>query len=376
VRTSNQPAGVVRDDDGVGQQPARGDRADQGRLGHQTPAPGTEAEIVEVGTPPGLVGEGSALMGEQRGDDRLGHGVLDHVGHRRGVDHVLGVAGAQQLEDAQPALGRPGGEPGEAVVADVRGGLVAPGMARPGVVDRHPAGGRQPGLEDGVRLGVEAVLVRGQEGDDLALGDADAQRSQLDEQALGGDLPLDVLHQDVAHDPGAEVAGHLRRQRGDDLPPVRRQPPLPPVADDPRREHQILDRGGLVALAPRARGHRGGEDALLRDRGRAPAAAPRPASPARLGPPGRLGRPVHAAGCQPRPLRQVLQPGVLLTEAPVLLLQRRHAPQELDDQPLQLVGRQGVQGGKGWRRHVPSGSRRRSQRKPPKHRAAPAARPF
>ena len=226
-----------------------------------------------MGTPPGLVGEGSALMGEQRGDDRLGHGVLDHVGHRRGVDHVLGVAGAQQLEDAQPALGRPGGEPGEAVVADVRGGLVVPGMARPGVVDRHPAGGRQPGLEDGVRLGVEAVLVRGQEGDDLALGDADAQRSQLDEQALGGDLPLDVLHQDVAHDPGAEVAGHLRRQRGDDLPPVRRQPPLPPVADDPRREHQVLDRGGLVALAPRARGHRGGEDALLRDRGRAPAAA-------------------------------------------------------------------------------------------------------
>src|SRR3712207_7058536 len=38
------------------------------------------------------------------------------------------------------------------------------------------ARGCQPGLEDGVRLGVEAVFVRGQEGDDLPLGDTDAQR--------------------------------------------------------------------------------------------------------------------------------------------------------------------------------------------------------
>src|SRR3954447_4559183 len=82
---------------------------------------------------------------------------------------------------------------------------------------------------------------------------ADAQRPELGQQALGGDLALDVLHQGEAHDPGAEVAGHLRRQRRDDLAPVRRQPALPPVADDPRREDEVLDRVGLVALAPRAR---------------------------------------------------------------------------------------------------------------------------
>jgi hypothetical protein len=97
---------------------------------------------------------------------------------------------------------------------------------------------------------MEGVLVRGEQGDDLAFGDADAQSRQLDPQALGGDLPLDVLHQDVAHHARAEVARHLRRQRSDDLVPVRRQPALPPVADDLRGEHQVLDGVALVALAP------------------------------------------------------------------------------------------------------------------------------
>jgi hypothetical protein len=79
------------------------------------------------------------------------------------------------------------------------GVLVAPGMPRTSIVDRHPARGRQPSLQDGVLLGMEGVLVRGEQGDDLAFGDADAQAGQLDPPALDRDLPLDVLHQDVAH---------------------------------------------------------------------------------------------------------------------------------------------------------------------------------
>ena len=132
----------------------------------------------------------------------------------------------------------------------MRGVLVAPGVPRARVVDRHPARGRQPGLQDGILLGVESVLVRGEQGDDLALGDVDAQAGQLDPQALDRDLPLDVLHQDVAHHTRAEVARYLRRQRGDDLAPVRRQPALPSVTKDLRREHQVLDGATLVALAP------------------------------------------------------------------------------------------------------------------------------
>src|SRR3954447_15626813 len=123
--------------------------------------------------------------------------------------------------------------------------------------------------------------------------------------------------------------------------------------------HQVLDGVGLVALAPRARRRRHREDALLGGRRRAPAAAAGPA------PPARPGRPVHAARRQPRSLRQLLEAGVLLPQPPVLLLQGRHARQQLDDQPLQPVGRQGIQVGQGWRGHAPSGSRRHSERKPP-----------
>jgi len=40
----------------------------------------------------------------------------------------------------------------------------------------------------------------------------EAQAVQLGEQALHRHLPLDVLHQDIAHDPGTKVAAHLGRQ--------------------------------------------------------------------------------------------------------------------------------------------------------------------
>jgi hypothetical protein len=41
-------AGIVRDDDGLGQQPARDDCADQGGFGRQPPAVGAEAERFQV----------------------------------------------------------------------------------------------------------------------------------------------------------------------------------------------------------------------------------------------------------------------------------------------------------------------------------------
>jgi hypothetical protein len=174
---------------------------------------GAEAQARQVRAPGRLIGKGPALVAEQGGDDRLSHAVLEHGGGRGGIQHVLGMAGAEKGEDVQPALRRPRGEPGEAVVAHMGGVLVAPGMTGRRVVDRHPARGRQPSLQEGVLLGVEDVLARGEQGEDLALGDTNAQGGQLSPQALGRDLPLDMLHQDVAHHARAEVAGHPRRQR-------------------------------------------------------------------------------------------------------------------------------------------------------------------
>jgi hypothetical protein len=58
-----EPAGVVGDDHGVGQQPARDDRADHGGLGRQPPAPGAEAERLQVRAPGRPVGEAVALVG-------------------------------------------------------------------------------------------------------------------------------------------------------------------------------------------------------------------------------------------------------------------------------------------------------------------------
>src|SRR4051794_22552646 len=142
------------------------------------------------------------------------------------------------------------------------------------------------------------------------------------------------------------MAPHLCRQWGDDRPPVRGHPPLPPVADDQGREQQVLDRVGLVALASGACRYRHPERALLRDRGRAPAAAPLAPSPPRLGRPVRPARLLHPAGRQLGPLRQALQAGVLLTELPVLLLQRRRTREQLCDQLLQLIERSSVQVGK------------------------------
>ncbi len=65
---------------------------------------GAEAKARQVCTPRGLVSKALALVGEQGGDARLGHTVLEHVGHRGGIQHVIGMAGAQQVEKVQPAL--------------------------------------------------------------------------------------------------------------------------------------------------------------------------------------------------------------------------------------------------------------------------------
>src|SRR4051812_13126719 len=164
-------AGVIRHDDGVGEQAAGDNRPDHGGLGDPPATAGTQAETVQMGLPGIFVGKAPALVAEQAGDHSLGNLVLDQVGRGAGVDDVVGMAGAQQVQEVQPALRRTGGEPGEAVIADVRGVFVMSGMAGAGVIDRHPPGRRQSRLQKGVLLGVESILVGRQDGDELALRD-------------------------------------------------------------------------------------------------------------------------------------------------------------------------------------------------------------
>ena len=58
---------------------------------------------------------------------------------------------------------------------------------------------------------MEGCVVLVQQGDDLTLGDADAEAEQLGQQAFGRDLALDVLHQHEAHHARADAEGRAKR---------------------------------------------------------------------------------------------------------------------------------------------------------------------
>ncbi len=55
-------AGVIGDDDGVGEQAAGDDRTDEGRFGDPPAMTGAEAEAVQVGLPGSIVGKALALV--------------------------------------------------------------------------------------------------------------------------------------------------------------------------------------------------------------------------------------------------------------------------------------------------------------------------
>ena len=93
---------------------------------------------------PGLpVGEAALGMRGQPVDDGAGQILPAHVGYRRLVDHVVGVAGAQAVEEVGARLRQAGAEGGEPAVADLCGDTVAPGMEGAGVVDADPGRARK-----------------------------------------------------------------------------------------------------------------------------------------------------------------------------------------------------------------------------------------
>ena len=91
-----------------------------------------------MGLPGRPIGEMLGLMLGQLADDRAGERAAAHVGECLGIDHVIAVASAQQVQKIEPALRAGRAEPSEAVIADVRAGAVLRLVAGAGVVDRDP----------------------------------------------------------------------------------------------------------------------------------------------------------------------------------------------------------------------------------------------
>ena len=88
------------------------------------------AQTLQMRLPGAVVGEATLRRGGQTADHRAGERTTAHVSQRRVVYDVVGVPGAQQVKEIEPALARAGAEPGEAVVADLRAEAVAAGVPR------------------------------------------------------------------------------------------------------------------------------------------------------------------------------------------------------------------------------------------------------
>ena len=91
---------VVAQDHPLAKELVRPDAAPQGGLGGDAHRVGChvqlgEAELFEVRQPSFLIGKGRLRLRRQLGDQRRRQRVLAHVGIRRVVEHVIGVAGAE-----------------------------------------------------------------------------------------------------------------------------------------------------------------------------------------------------------------------------------------------------------------------------------------
>lgn len=109
---------------------------------------------------------------------QLGHpgaeSAVAHIGERFGVDHIIGVAGAQQIEEVVPALRTGRSEPGEMVVADMGAKAVLCLVACAGIVDPQPGRTAQARAQYVAALVEKSVLPGGQQPHHLPLRDRDA----------------------------------------------------------------------------------------------------------------------------------------------------------------------------------------------------------
>ena len=127
------------------------------------------AELLKMAHPGFVIGKLALLMRGQLLDERSGQGMITHVVQGRVVDHVVGVAGTQQVQEVQATLATRRAEPCEFVVADLRADAVGATMARTGVVHRYPVGRFQTSTQHLPGLHQEIVLPVDEQAHDLPL---------------------------------------------------------------------------------------------------------------------------------------------------------------------------------------------------------------
>ena len=101
--------GVIAQHHGVAQEFVRLNAAPQCALGGDLHRIGRdvqrgEAEPVEMRQPCLLISEACLRFGHQAGDQRRRQSMLSHIAVGCVVEHVIGMAGAQQIEEVQPAF--------------------------------------------------------------------------------------------------------------------------------------------------------------------------------------------------------------------------------------------------------------------------------
>ena len=166
--------GVVAQNHGIAQKFVRLNAAPQRRFGGD---PGrvrrdlqrVEAQPVEMCLPGGLVAEPCLRFSLQTGDRGRWQALVSHVVVSGVVEHVVSVAGAEQIEEVQPALRGPRAEPGEPLIADLRAKPVLPGMPRAGVVNCDPGRCFQPRAQNLVGFGDQPLMVFIQQANQLPL---------------------------------------------------------------------------------------------------------------------------------------------------------------------------------------------------------------
>ena len=203
---------------------------------------------------PGLATDKATFgMLDQASDHMGGQRTLAHIRQRLGVDEVVVVAGAQQLEEVETALGAGRAEPGEVGVANLGAEAVGGFVACAGVVHRNPGGARKPGAQYVASLGEKVVLAFDQEAEHLALADQDAEAAQQRHQSGHCHLPLMILSEHEAAQLRPEVTIDAVRQRSRHRAAIRHLPALATEIHDMPTDHQILHHKARVAFEARAR---------------------------------------------------------------------------------------------------------------------------
>jgi hypothetical protein len=144
VLTDGKLSGVVTDNHPLTQKVMRLDAAPQRPLGGDLHRVGCyrqrgDPKLLQMRLPGRRIGKLLVRVFRQASDDGSGERTLAHVAQCHIIDHVIGISGAQQIEEVPAALAIGRAEPGKVFVADLGAKAVGGFMSRPSVVGDVPA---------------------------------------------------------------------------------------------------------------------------------------------------------------------------------------------------------------------------------------------